>query len=96
MRIVGIQKEAQGAEIGQKETAAINAAINFLKGKLPEIVPMLTNPTTRSFLTKFFDLIASDPAVLNGFKNAMQTISTGMQSDAAGTTTAVSSASMRM
>ena len=91
MRIVELHKKAQGMEIGQKQKAAINTSINFLKGKIPEIVPMLTNPVTRTFLIKFLDLITSDPSVLTGFKNSLQSIHAGMMSDAAGTTTAINS-----
>lgn len=91
MRIVNLEnhsipRKAQNTDVGQKQMQATNAAINFLKGKIPEIVPMLTNPTTRSFLTKFFDLIASDPATMNGFRNALQAINAAMQSDASSTT----------
>jgi hypothetical protein len=64
----------------------------FLKGKIPEIVPMLTNPGTRTFLTRFLDVVASDPSVLGGFKNAMQAINAAMMSDASGTTTAIGTA----
>ena len=99
MKITKLQETTKvainGGEIGQKEKQAINAAMAFLKGKIPEIVPMLTNPNTQTFLTKFFDLVAADPAVLNGLKNAMQTISSSMQADAAGTSTAIGSASTR-
>ena len=95
MKIIGLNnsshKLAQNTDIGQQQMQATNAAISFLKGKIPEMVPMLTNPTTRNFLIRFFDMIASDPSVLAGFRNALQTISTSMQRDAAGTTTAITS-----
>ena len=96
MKIISLQPDAkaliaqnQNAAIGKKQMNATNVAINFLKGKCPEIVPMLTNPTTRTFLIKFFDMIAADPSVMNGFKNALQTINSAMQSDASGTTASI-------
>ena len=98
MKIVQIQsslsvKLSQNADIGQKQMQATNTAITFLKGKLPEITPMLTNPVTRNFLIKFFDVITNDPSVMNGFKNALTTIHAAMQNDMAGTTTALTSVS---
>ena len=87
------QTAQQNTEIGQKQQAAINASVNFLKGKIPEIVPMLSNPNTLKFLTKFLVIVASDPSALNGFKNHLQLISSAIKSDAAGTTATTNSTS---
>lgn len=89
MKIISLQKEltktAQNVEVGQKQQAAMNSAISILKGKIPEIVPMLSNPTSRAFLMKFLDMVASDPSTLNSFKNSLQTINSAMQADSSGT-----------
>lgn len=89
MRVINLQSSYVGKtsaeqDIGQKQMAATNAALNFLKGKLPEMVPMLSNPTTRGFLVKFLDILTTDPSVLAGFRNSLQTINTAMKSDASG------------
>lgn len=91
MRVIKVA--AAGEEIGQKQKQAINAAIAFLKGKIPEISPMLTNPNSRAFVIKFLDLVASDPSIMNGFKNAFQTINAAMNSDASGTTVSLNAGS---
>ena len=84
-----LTKTAQNVGVGQKQQAAMNSAISILKGKIPEIVPMLTNPTSRAFLMKFLDMVAADPAAMNSFKNSLQVINSAMQSDISGTTSAI-------
>jgi hypothetical protein len=95
MKIISLNQEltkiSQNSDVGQKQQAAMNSAISILKGKIPEIVPMLSNPKSREFLMKFFDMVASDPSILNSFKNSLQVINSAMQADSAGTTAVINS-----
>jgi len=95
MKIINVQqklsKAAQNVGIGQKQQAAMDSAISLLKGKIPEIVPMLSNPTFRTFLMKFLDMVTTDPSILNNFKNSLQIINSAMKADLAETTTMINS-----
>lgn len=79
MRIVSLSA-AQGA---QKEQQAINAAITFLKG-FPELVPVVANPSSNRFLTKFLHILASNQNLMGGFNNHLHSINAAMESDASG------------